>query len=383
MASAKFVCTRAVAALAVITCLGITAGCTRPDGAPTKKAAADDHLIPEALVAAAQKEGRLNVIALPHDWCGYGALIAGFKAKYGIIVNELNPDAGSADELDAVRSTKGDPDKAPDVIDLGAAATKQAKADGLLQPYRVATWRSIADKFKDPDAYWYGDYYGLIVFQVNTEIVKSVPQDWASLKSPSYKNMVALGADPHNSYMASLAVFAAGLATAPTDVDAATRAGLAYFADLHQRGNLQNRTGNAGEFNSGSSPIILRWDYLAFGDRATGQTPKMEVVLPKAGAVGAIYAQAISAFAPHPNAAKLWMEYLYSDEGQLGFMKGYCNAVRSADLHQRGRVSADIADGLLPPSVQQDIVFPGADERQAIRDITAHEWDKTVGLTFN
>src|SRR5882724_13702023 len=50
------------------------------------------------LVAAAKKEGQLTTIALPHDWCGYGDVIAGFKAKYPeITINELNPDAGSGD----------------------------------------------------------------------------------------------------------------------------------------------------------------------------------------------------------------------------------------------------------------------------------------------
>ena len=53
----------------------------------------------DALIAAAKAEGQLTTIALPHDWCGYGDVIAGFKAKYPeITVNELNPDAGSADE---------------------------------------------------------------------------------------------------------------------------------------------------------------------------------------------------------------------------------------------------------------------------------------------
>jgi putative spermidine/putrescine transport system substrate-binding protein len=47
--------------------------------------------------AAAKAEGKLSVIALPHDWCGYGEIIASFKAKYPeITVTELNPDAGSA-----------------------------------------------------------------------------------------------------------------------------------------------------------------------------------------------------------------------------------------------------------------------------------------------
>src|SRR5271166_5504195 len=57
-------------------------------GAPATAAGMDD------LVQAAKKEGALTVIALPRDWCGYGALIDSFKAKYGIAVNELNPDGG-------------------------------------------------------------------------------------------------------------------------------------------------------------------------------------------------------------------------------------------------------------------------------------------------
>ena len=56
-----------------------------------------------------------------------------------------------------------------------------------------------------------------------------------------------------------------------------------------------------------------------------------------------MYVQAISAYAPHPNAAKLWMEYLYSDEGQLIWLKGYCHPIRYDDLVARGVVPADLA----------------------------------------
>ena len=56
---------------------------------------------------------------------------------------------------------------------------------------------------------------------------------------------------------------------------------------------------------------------------ALKDNPAVEVVVPKSGVLAGVYVQAISAFAPHPNAAKLWMEYLYSDEGQLVWLKGY------------------------------------------------------------
>ena len=82
------------------------------------------------LVAAAKAEGELTVIALPHDWCGYGAIIDAFKAKYpGITVNELNPDAGSADEIEAIKANQGNTGpQAPDVIDVGLSFGPSSKA---------------------------------------------------------------------------------------------------------------------------------------------------------------------------------------------------------------------------------------------------------------
>ena len=146
------------------------------------------------LVAAAKKEGQLTTIALPHDWCGYGEVIESFKAKYGLKVNELNPDAGSGDEIEAIKANKGNTGpQAPDVIDVGLSFGPSAKAEGLIQPYKVATWDSIPDSAKDAEGYWYGDYYGVLAFEVNTDIVKKLPQDWADLLKPDYANVGRAG----------------------------------------------------------------------------------------------------------------------------------------------------------------------------------------------
>src|SRR6476646_2424312 len=56
----------------------------------------------DALIAAAKTEGELTVIALPRDWLNYGDLLDGFKTKYGLKINELNPNAGSGDEVEAI-----------------------------------------------------------------------------------------------------------------------------------------------------------------------------------------------------------------------------------------------------------------------------------------
>ena len=130
------------------------------------------------LVKAAKAEGQLTTIALPHDWCGYGDVIAGFKAKYPeITINELNPDAGSGDEVEAIKANKDNKGpQAPDVIDVGLSFGPSAKKDGLIQPYKVSTWDSIPDSAKDADGYWYGDYYGVLSFQVNKDLVKDIAE---------------------------------------------------------------------------------------------------------------------------------------------------------------------------------------------------------------
>ena len=333
------------------------------------------------LVTAAKAEGQLTVIALPHDWCGYGAVIDGFKAKYGLTVNELNPDAGSGDEIEAIKANQGNTGpQAPDVIDVGLSFGPSAKKDGLIQPYKVSTWDTIPDSAKDADGYWYGDYYGVLAFEINKDMVKSSPQDWADLLGPAYKNMVALAGDPRASNQAIQGVYAAGLAHSGGDAAMAGDAGLKFFAELNKGGNFVPVIGKAAPLAQGSTPIIIRWDYNALADRDTLKgNPNVEVVVPKTGVVAGVYIQAISAYAPHPNAAKLWMEYLYSDEGQLGWLAGYCHPIRFNDLVKSNKVPAEMLAKLPPADSYAKAVFPTLDQQAAAKETITKQWDTIVG----
>src|SRR6516165_4833720 len=179
------------------------------------------------LVAAAKQEGQLTIIAVPHDWCGYGAIIDGFKAAYGLKVNELNPDAGSGDEIEAIKANKTNKGpQAPDVIDVGLSFGPSAKTDGLLQAYKVSTWSTIPADQRDPDGFWYGDYYGVLAFEINKDIVTKSPADWSDLLGTGFKNAIALAGDPRASNQAIQGVYAAGLSTANGNAAAAGDAGL-------------------------------------------------------------------------------------------------------------------------------------------------------------
>ncbi|MBL0936722.1 MAG: ABC transporter substrate-binding protein [Rhizobiaceae bacterium] len=334
------------------------------------------------LEAAAKAEGMLTTIALPHDWCGYGEVIAGFKAKYPeITVNELNPDAGSADELEAVRANKDNKGpQAPDVLDVGFAFGPQAQEEGLLMPYKVSTWDSIPENVKDADGHWYGDYYGVLSFAVNTDIVENVPADWADLLKDEYANSIALAGDPRASNQAILGVQAAGMATGADAGEASGTAGLDFFKQLNEKGNFVPTIGKSGTLAQGATPIVIWWDYNALSGRdALNGNPPVEVVVPATGVLAGVYVQAISAYAPHPNAAKLWMEYLYSDEGQLGWLKGYCHPIRFNDMVERGVIPQELLDALPPAESYEKAYFPTLEEQEAAKNVITSGWDSTVG----
>ncbi|RWC30661.1 MAG: ABC transporter substrate-binding protein [Mesorhizobium sp.] len=336
----------------------------------------------DELVAAAKAEGQLTTIALPHSWCGYGDVIAGFKAKYPeITINELNPDAGSGDEIEAIKANKDNKGpQAPDVIDVGLSFGPSAKADGLIQPYKVSTWDTIPDSAKDADGYWYGDYYGVLAFGVNKAVVQNAPQDWADLQKPEYANSVALAGDPRTSNNAVMSVYASGLAAGGTGGQDAAAKGLQFFKQLNDAGNFVPVDGEAAAVAQGTTPIVMNWDYnlLAMRDKMAGN-PEIEIVVPKGAVVAGVYVQAISAYAPHPNAAKLWMEYLYSDEGQLGWLKGYCHPIRFNDLAKKGVIPKEMLDKLPAAENYEKAIFPTLEEQNAANKEISTNWDAVVG----
>jgi putative spermidine/putrescine transport system substrate-binding protein len=336
----------------------------------------------QELIDAAKAEGMLTTIALPHNWCNYGEVIEGFKAKYPEIeVNELNPDAGSGDEIEAIKANQGNMGpQAPDVIDVGLSFGPSAKAEGLIQPYKVATWDTIPDEAKDPEGYWYGDYYGVLSFIVNKDMIENSPQDWEDLLGPDFANGVALAGDPRASNQAVQAVYAAGMSRTNDDAAAAPQAGLEFFAELNQAGNFVPIIGKTASLAQGATPVIIGWDYngLSWAQEIAGNPP-VEVVVPKSGVVAGVYVQAISAYAPHPNAAKLWMEWLYSDEGQLLWLKGFCHPIRFNDLAANGKIPQELMDALPPADLYEIAVFPSLDEQNAAKPAITENWDSVVG----
>ena len=332
----------------------------------------------DQLVEEAKKEGQLTTIALPRDWLNYGAVLDSFKSKYGLTINELDPNAGSGDEINAIKANAGNSGpQAPDVIDVGFTFGPSSKQGGLLQPYKVATWSTIPDDVKDADGYWYGDYYGVLSFMINSDVVTTPPQDWKDLLKPDYKGQVALAGDPRTSNQAIQSVYAAALANGGSLDNA--QPGLDFFAQLNSAGNLVPLIATNATLASGETPIVITWDYLALGGRdSLNGNPPVEVVIPSSAVFGGVYVQGISAYAPHPYAARLWMEHLYSDEVQLIWMAAYGTPIRINDLAKNNKIPAEVSSKRPSAELYAKTVFPSVAQLETATQVITSGWDSTV-----
>ncbi len=355
--------------------VGTTAIGTPPGATPP--ASAGEFVPDPSLLAAAIGEGFVTTVGLPEVTCNTGELVSTFRERTGLEVNEQLPDAGAADVLEALIAARDEPGSpGPDVVSLDLAAAPEAQAEDLLQPHVVASRDGIPASARDVDGYWWGTSFGIMAFEVNTEVVAAPPRDWGDLLRDEYAAQVSLSGDPQTSSEAMYAVYAAGLANGGTLDDASP--GLELFGDLNAAGTFLPVVAKTGTVAEGETPIRLAWTYHALADRAALEgTAEVEVVVPGSGRIAGVSVQAISRAAPHPNAARLWMEFVSSDEGQLLLLEGSCHPIRYEQLAAAGRIAPALL-GRLPNL--EGVTYPTAAQAGAAASLVAARWDDVVGV---
>lgn len=367
------------AALALTACGSSSSG-TATSGAGGGKSAATatsaaDLGGMDALVAAAKKEGTLNAIALPPDWANYGALIAAFEKKYGIKVADENPDGASQDEINAITSRKGQ-NRAPDVVDLGNSFALSAASQGILAPYKVATWDDIPAAQKDAGGLRYDDYGGYVSIGCDAKHVTVCPATFADLLKPEYKGKVALNGDPTKSGSAFGGVFAASLANGGSLDD--IQPGLDFFHKLKANGNFNPVESTPATVEKGETPISIDWDYLnaGYAKEFAAKGLDWKVAVPSDGQYAQYYSQAINKYAPHPAAARLWEEFLYSPEGQNLWLQGFSRPVEMTAMAAKNTIDQAAAAAL--PPVTGTPAFPTSAQTDAAQKAVLAGWAKAV-----
>jgi putative spermidine/putrescine transport system substrate-binding protein len=352
--------------------LGANASSKSYNWSNAKSAAAGGGM--KALIAAAKKEGTLNVIALPTNWANYGVQLSTFHKLYGIKIHSDNPSGSSAQEIQAIKSLKGR-SSAPDVVDVGLAFAAAGKSQGLFAPYKVATWMNIPKNQKDAGGSYYQDYGGFISFGCNMNLLGNTPcpTTWAALKQSKYHNAVALNGSPLSANAALSAVWAAGINSGGSAKN--IKPGVDFFHELRSSGNFNSTDCNAASIIATSCPITINWDYLntasAWG--LTGAT-HWKVVDPTGIPFGGFYAQAVSKYAPHPAAARLWEEFLYSSKGQNIWLKGGARPVELAAMTAAGTANKKALKALPKVTNLSKAVIPNTAQSNAAAAYLASNW---------
>ena len=260
-------------------------------------------------------------------------MIEDFKAKYGIEVDRDQPDVNSQEEIDALNNLAGT-DAAPDVLDL-APTVALANTD-LFAPYQVAAWADIPDDLKEADA---------------ASGSATTPASCPSAATP------VRCAARHRGRPAEARVQGHGRAERQPDERGRRLqrrghgvAGERRLGRRHRRRASSSSSSSTRRATSCRSTRPRRRSppgrrrASSTGSTTTprqtgaleGQGIDWQVVVPSdAPPVASYYIQAINKEAPHPAAARLWQEFLFSPEGQNMWLKGFARPVLQDKIDRR------------------------------------------------
>jgi len=367
---------RHLAGIAIFAAAAITLSACASSEAPAASdvdaataTSAEDFGGMDALVKAAQGEGELNVIALPDNWANYGEIKAAFEKKYDITVNSADPDISSAEEIAAADNLKGQ-DTAPDVFDLGTAVTL-ASTD-YFAPYQVSNWADIPADNKESTGLYVNDYTGSMSIGYNSNEVPE-PKSLDDLLDGDYKGAVALNGDPTQAGAAFAAVGLATVQEGGTLDD--FQPGIDFFGKLNKAGNFIPVNATPATIASGETKVVFDWSYNNLAQTSVVDGWKV-TTLPGA-AYTSFYNQAISKDAPHPAAARLWQEFVFSADAQNMFIVGGAYPVTIAAMNDAGTTDEKAIAKI--GNLDGDIVTPTTEQSEAASALLAEKWAAAIG----
>jgi iron(III) transport system substrate-binding protein len=260
----------------------------------------------DARVEAARKEGKVvwyTSLALPSA----EKVAKLFEAAYPGIKVEVQR-TGSQRILQRVMQELQANIKNADVIHTSDAGHfVLLKEKKLLMKYTPAGVERFPAGFKDRDGYYYGLRATVNVIAYNSKIIPAheAPKTWKDLLDPRWKGKMVTA---HPGYSGVIATHVLALVHLH---------GWDYWKQLAQNKLMlvQSAVDPSGVVASGERPIAVDGgDYTFYQTRKKGNP--VEIVFPKEGVPLVVSPSAIASFAPHPNAARLFTDFIFSRELQ-------------------------------------------------------------------
>jgi putative spermidine/putrescine transport system substrate-binding protein len=297
----------------------------------------------KALYEAASKEGMVVSFDTGPTWANWAAQFAAFKKRYPAVEMTYN-DLGSAATVIALDKARNRPQA--DTAYYFAASGIDAVNKDVVAPFKPVNFDRLPDVFRHPEGKWFTIHSLTIAFVVNTKMAKAVPQGWADLLKPDYKNSIVY-LDPRSTGAGQVMTFAAAYANGGSVEN--VQPGIDYLGKLHQAGNVLRVVGTTpyAQFVKGEIPVWISYENDGLKAKyIDGLGDQIAVVIPKDGSVAAPYAISLVKNAPDPNAGKLWLNFIMTETGQGIFAQGFVRPSVSGI-----QLPADVADKL--PAVPQ------------------------------
>ncbi len=280
--------------------------------APAEEAAAGlNDMSLEEITAQAQEEGDVQSVGMPDGWANWELLWGHMADNYGL--THADNDMSSAEEL-SMFATEGE-NATKDMGDVGQAFGPQAIEQDLVQGYKTSYWDSVPDWAKGEDGKWMIAYVGATTFLVNNDLIdEAAPTSWEDIKNGSYKVSIGSinGGNAQAAIVASAFAFGGGSSIDEVNLDAA----FDFWAEMAEAGRINTVDITQQGFETGEVNVGVVWSFTAIPYKNAIANYDMQAIIPSDGSIMSGYASVINKYAPHPAAAALTREVMFSDDGQ-------------------------------------------------------------------
>ncbi|MBF2072850.1 MAG: extracellular solute-binding protein [Synechococcales cyanobacterium C42_A2020_086] len=294
--------------------------CTRSGNTANNGA---DWESPPDLERAREQAKDFVTYGMPDDWANYGEVRRLFAEKYGFELNNTDTDMSSLEEITKFDAEKNNPRAI--CADIGLLYGVVAEARGVVPPYLPEKASVLPDGFKSETGGWVATYAGVPSIVVNADVVQNIPQSWEDLLKPEYKGKIA-PFDPTSSGTAATSFIAMTYAQGGDEENMTP--GVAFAKALTQQ--FGTAPDNAQTLEKGEAPIQIKYDFnsVAAAEKLKAKGIKAEVIIPGTS----IYAPSALMLNKYNTAkmdvAKLFMDFVLSDEAQTAFAKFGARPIR-------------------------------------------------------